>query len=46
MTARRPAALVMARAPRAGEVKTRLEPLLGPEGCARLQAELLARAAR
>ena len=46
MTARRPAALVMARAPRAGEVKTRLEPLLGPEGCARLQAALLARAAR
>jgi hypothetical protein len=41
-----PAALVMAKAPRVGEVKTRLEPLLGPEGCARLQALLLARAAR
>jgi len=41
-----PAALVMAKAPRAGDVKTRLEPLLGPEGCARLQALLLARAAR
>jgi rSAM/selenodomain-associated transferase 1 len=41
-----PAALVMAKAPRAGEVKTRLEPLLGPEGCARLQELLLARAAR
>jgi len=41
-----PAALVMAKAPRAGEVKTRLEPLLGDEGCARLQARLLARAAR
>jgi len=41
-----PAALVMAKAPRAGETKTRLEPLLGPEGCARLQARLLARAAR
>ena len=41
-----PAALVMAKAPRAGEVNTRLEPLLGPEGCARLQARLLARAAR
>ena len=40
-----PAALVMAKAPRAGEVKTRLEPLLGPEGCARLQRRLLARAA-
>lgn len=33
--------LVMAKAPRAGLVKTRLHPLLGPEGCARLQAELL-----
>jgi rSAM/selenodomain-associated transferase 1 len=41
-----PAALVMAKAPRAGEVKTRLEPLLAPEGCARLQGLLLARAAR
>ncbi len=41
-----PAALVMAKAPRAGEVKTRLEPLLGPEGCARLQGLLLARTAR
>jgi rSAM/selenodomain-associated transferase 1 len=41
-----PAALVMAKAPRAGEVKTRLEPLLGPEGCARLQGRLLARVAR
>lgn len=41
-----PAALVMAKAPRVGEVKTRLEPLLGAEGCARLQALLLARAAR
>ncbi len=33
--------LIMARAPRAGEVKTRLEPRLGPAGCARLQAELI-----
>lgn len=41
-----PAALVMAKAPRPGEVKTRLEPLLGPEGCARLQAVLLRRAVR
>jgi uncharacterized protein len=40
-----PAALVMAKAPRAGETKTRLEPLLGAEGCARLQRLLLARAA-
>jgi len=35
-------ALVMAKAPRAGSVKTRLEPLLGPEGCAAIQAELIA----
>ena len=33
--------LVMAKAPRAGAVKTRLEPLLGPEGCARLQGALI-----
>lgn len=38
-------ALVMARAPRPGECKTRLEPLLGPERCARLQAVLVRRAA-
>lgn len=40
-----PAVLVMAKAPRPGEVKTRLQPLLGPEGCARLQAALLRRVA-
>jgi uncharacterized protein len=40
-----PAALVMARAPRPGACKTRLEPLLGAEGCARLQAVLIRRAA-
>lgn len=34
-------ALVMAEAPRAGAVKTRLEPLLGPDGCARLQGALI-----
>lgn len=39
------AALVIARAPRPGQCKTRLEPLLGPEGCARLQAGLVRRAA-
>lgn len=33
--------LVMAKAPRAGSVKTRLEPLLGPEACARLQGALI-----
>lgn len=39
------AALVIARAPRPGQCKTRLEPLLGPDGCARLQAGLVRRAA-
>jgi len=37
------AVLIMAKAPRAGTVKTRLHPLLGPHGCARLQAALLRR---
>lgn len=36
---------MLARAPIAGACKTRLEPLLGPEGCALLQAVLIARAA-
>ena len=35
----------MARAPIAGRTKTRLEPLLGAGGCARLQAALIRRAA-
>jgi glycosyltransferase A (GT-A) superfamily protein (DUF2064 family) len=39
-----PAALVMARAPVPGRCKTRLEPLLGPDGCAALQTELVRRA--
>ena len=38
--------MVVARAPRPGHCKRRLEPLLGPEGCARLQAALIARALR
>ena len=33
--------LIMAKAARPGEAKTRLEPLLGPGGCARLQTELI-----
>jgi uncharacterized protein len=37
----RPRLLIMARAPVAGRTKTRLEPLLGPGGCARLQAALI-----
>lgn len=37
--------LVMTKAPQPGRTKTRLEPLLGPEGCARLQAALIRRAA-
>jgi len=40
-----PATLVMARQPIPGHCKTRLEPLLGPDGCARLQAALLRHAA-
>ena len=38
--------LVMAKAPRAGGCKTRLDPLLGPDGCAALQAALISVAAR
>jgi len=33
----------MAKAPRAGLVKTRLHPLLGPQGCAHLQTGLIRR---
>lgn len=36
-----PGILVMAKAPRPGTVKTRLHPLLGPQRCAKLQAELI-----
>lgn len=39
---RAPSVIVMAKAPRAGRVKTRLHPLLGPQGCAQLAATLLA----
>jgi len=40
------ATLVMARAPVPGHCKTRLEPRLGPTGCARLQTALIAHAGR
>lgn len=39
-------ALVMAKAPRPGAVKTRLEPVLGAAGCAALQGALVGVAAR
>jgi uncharacterized protein len=39
------AALVMARAPLPGRCKTRLQPRLGPDGCARLQSALVTAAA-
>jgi glycosyltransferase A (GT-A) superfamily protein (DUF2064 family) len=39
----RPSVLVIARAPRPGACKRRLEPLLGPAGCARLQKHLIVR---
>jgi len=39
-------ALVMAKAPRPGTVKTRMQPLLGADGCAALQAALIGHAAR
>jgi glycosyltransferase A (GT-A) superfamily protein (DUF2064 family) len=37
--------LIMARAPRAGEVRRALEPLLGREGCLELQSALIAQTA-
>ncbi len=36
----------MARAPEPGQTKTRLHPLLGPDGCARLQSALIRHGAR
>lgn len=41
-----PAVLVMARAPRRGEVRHALEPLLGLDGCLALHAALIAEAMR
>jgi uncharacterized protein len=40
-----PAVLIMARAPRPGEVRRALEPLLGRDGCLELQSALIAHAA-
>jgi len=44
MNPARPAVLVMVRAPRRGEVRRALEPLLGAGGCVALQSALIARA--
>jgi uncharacterized protein len=41
-----PSILIMARAPRPGEVRRALEPLLGHERCAALQAALITQAAQ
>jgi uncharacterized protein len=41
MTQPGPAVLIMARVPRRGQVRRALEPLLGPERCAALQATLI-----
>jgi len=43
--AARPAALIMARAPRRGEVRRALEPILGADGCVALQCALISQAA-
>ena len=45
MSGQGPAVLIMARAPRAGEVRRALEPVLGREGCRALQAKLIVGAA-
>ena len=41
-----PSVIIMARAPRRGEVLRALEPMLGAEGCAALQSALIAEAHR
>jgi uncharacterized protein len=45
MNAGEPAVLIMARAPRRGEVRRALEPVLGQEGCIALQSTLIAHTA-
>jgi glycosyltransferase A (GT-A) superfamily protein (DUF2064 family) len=44
MNGQGPTVLIMARAPRIGEVRRALEPLLGREGCLELQSALIAQA--
>jgi uncharacterized protein len=41
-----PAVLIMARAPRRGQVRRALEPLLGADGCVALQSALIVQAVR
>jgi glycosyltransferase A (GT-A) superfamily protein (DUF2064 family) len=45
MNGDRPGALIMVRAPRRGEVRRALEPMLGPDGCVALQSALITQAA-
>lgn len=45
MNGQGPAVLIMARAPRLGEVRRALEPMLGREGCLELQSALIMQAA-
>jgi uncharacterized protein len=45
MSGQGPAVLIMARAPRPGEVRRALEPVLGREGCLELQSALIAQTA-
>jgi glycosyltransferase A (GT-A) superfamily protein (DUF2064 family) len=44
MNSHGPSVLIMARAPRRGEVRRALEPLLGSDGCVALQAMLISQA--
>ncbi len=46
MSSEGPAVLIMARAPRRGEVRRALEPLLGQDRCVTLQSTLIAQTAR
>ncbi|MGO9752029.1 MAG: DUF2064 domain-containing protein [Solirubrobacteraceae bacterium] len=46
MSGAAPAVLIMARAPRRGQIRPALEPLLGPDGCVALQSALIAQTAQ